>query len=155
ADVAACAIEMDMQRGRHSHLAEKPRDAGKIRIGNPGAIITLRMRGVVAENGHGPFPIPKADQRNDGVDRAFRGGAQLRIAAGRIAHAAKFPVRPEDTPVGGDLGYWGLAEAKMSERLSLWQRATNGRGQVGERLALERAFVLARVHAGALEDSFR
>src|SRR2546428_471380 len=58
ANVATGAVEMDVQRRRDSQLPEETRNSGKVRVRNSGAVITLRMRSVVAQHRHGSLAIP-------------------------------------------------------------------------------------------------
>ena len=62
ADVAASAIEMHVQRRWDGQLTEKTRDAGKVRIGNSGAVVALRMSGKVTQNRHRPLAVPEAHE---------------------------------------------------------------------------------------------
>jgi len=47
ANVATGAVEMDVQRRRDSQLSKETCESRKVRIGNSGAVVTLRMRGKV------------------------------------------------------------------------------------------------------------
>src|SRR5262245_56030570 len=77
-DVAARAVEMDMQGGRHRQLPIKARDAEEIRVGDAGAIITLRVRGIITQDRDRLIAVPKTDERDYWVDNSFERRANLR-----------------------------------------------------------------------------
>src|SRR5262245_57994426 len=63
-NVSTGAIEMDVQRRRHSQLSKETRDTWKIRIGNAGAIVTLGMCRIITQHGYSPLAIPEAHERH-------------------------------------------------------------------------------------------
>ncbi len=155
ANVAACAGEMNVQGGGDGQLAEETGQPRKVRIGQPSAVVALGVRGVVAQDGHGPLTVPQADQGKGGVNRALRLGADRRVFGRRPASGPDFAVRPQDAPVGGDLIHPSLAQAKVRQRLRPWQGFPHGRLQIGDHLALETTLELAWIDARFVEDAFR
>ena len=51
-DVSARASEVNVERLRDFELTEKPGQTGKVWIRDAGAIVTLRVRGVIAQYRH-------------------------------------------------------------------------------------------------------
>ena len=81
ADVAARAVEVDVQRFRHGLAANEPRDAGKVGAGHAGAVVALRMARVVAEHGERLVAVPERKQRHLRIDDSLRLGTQCRVFA--------------------------------------------------------------------------
>ena len=154
ADVAAGAIEMDVHGPWGGELAVKAGEAGEIGVGNAGAVVALRMSGVVGEDGQGFVVVPEGDEGDDGIDGAFGSGAQVRIGAGGVADADDFSIRTEDAAVGGDFLNVAFAEAEVGDWLGAGEGEADGALEMGEDLALPITFEFARVHACLFEDLF-
>src|SRR5437762_3220850 len=142
-----------MQRSRNSQLAQETGYSGKVRIGNSGAVIALRVCGIITQYRHGPFPIPETHQRNHRINNAFRFGANRRVHRRRPACGADLAVRPKDAPVRRDLIDASLAQADVRHRLRPRQGFAHSPLQISDDLALKATGELARIKAGLLEDA--
>ena len=145
---------MNVQRVGNLLLPEKTGDAGEIRVRNTGAIVTLRMTGVVTEHRERLIAVPEADQRDNGVNGPFRLAPQRGVGGRGPAGGTHFAVRPEDPPIGGHLPDWGLPEAQVRDRLALRQRHANRRRQSLQRRPGEGALVGTQRQATLAEQPF-
>ena len=141
-DVATGPVEVNVQHLRHGDLAQKASDSRKIRIGDACAIITLGMRGIVAQDRHRTFVIPKAYQRNHRVDDALGFRPQSRVGCGRVAHGPHLAVRTEDSPIGRHLAHLGLPGAHLVERLGLGGSAGHRSAESTQELSGEGSLVI-------------
>src|SRR5207245_9407144 len=94
----------------------------------PAAIVTHRMRGVIAECHERPRAVPEAhglEARLDQPLRLFRGALILRAAA---APESNLAVRPDNAPIRRNLLHPRLAGADMGEWHRLAQRFLRGSG---------------------------
>src|SRR5438477_11721816 len=62
ADVSAGAVEVNVQGFRNLLAADESRDPREVGAGNAGAIITLRVTGVITEHRKWPTLIPERQQ---------------------------------------------------------------------------------------------
>jgi len=95
-DVPPRAIEMDMQGFRHRQLPEKSRHSREVGVRKPGAVVALRVRREVAQDGDRVIAAPEAHQGDGRIDGPFRLGPQGGVLARGVAHRAHFPVGSEE-----------------------------------------------------------
>ena len=155
ADVAAGPVEVDVQRARDGELAHEARDAGKIRVRDAGAVIALRMRGVIAQHGDRSFPVPETHQRDLRIDRALRFRPERRVGGRGVAHGADLAVGPEDAAVRRDLVHGRRPEAEVRHRHRALRCPAHRDIEPAEDLALEAALEVQRVDAAVLQDLLR
>src|SRR5207247_1794996 len=154
ADVASGAIEVNVQRGRHCQLPKKAGHARKIRIRYAGAVVTLWMRRVIAQNGQRFFAVPEAHQGNHGINGSLGLGSQGRIGAGRVADGTHFSIRPEDAAVRGNLLDTSFTEAEVRDGPRMSERGPDSSFEFNQRLPLEAALELPRLRSRFFEDLF-
>ena len=76
ADVPARTVEVNVEHVGHVLAPDDSGDAGKVRTGNTGAIIALRMTGVVGEHRNGLVFVPKRKRTQLTIDDPLRLGPQ-------------------------------------------------------------------------------
>ena len=102
-EVAAGAVEVDVEGARKGLVAEEAGDAREVRVGDAGAVIALGMGGVVGEDGHGLVMAPQAHGDHQGVYQALRRRAQGGVWRGGVPDGPHEPVGARHAPVGGHL----------------------------------------------------
>src|ERR1019366_1800887 len=116
-DISPSAVEVNVQGLGNRLAADESGDSGKIWAGNAGAIIALRMTGIIAEHRDRPTLIPERQQRHLGIDDSFRLGSKGGVFRGGEANRANLTVWPEYAAVGRNLFHRGDAPAVVRGRL--------------------------------------
>ena len=109
ADVAAGPVEVDVG-DPGGLLTLVAGDAGEVGVGHAGAVIALRVRGVVGQGHDRRVAVPEADHLEHRVDRADRHVPDLRVGAGGVADVLDLAVGAEDPAVRRHLLDLGLAQ---------------------------------------------
>lgn len=131
ADIAAGAIEMDMQGAGKGLVAEESGDAGEVWIGDAGPVEGLGMGGVIGEDGQGGVVIPEGEGDDEGINHAFGCGAEFGVLGGGVTNGTDLAVGVRDAAVGSNLMDFSPTPADVGPGAEPVGEGLNGAGGPG------------------------